>query len=98
MAEMLPGNSWGWIQWAFSLHELKRTKEARGVLLAIADKFPDETMIPYNLACYNCQLGERKEALTWLERAIDLEGKKNIRLMALADPDLEPMWTNISEI
>lgn len=98
MSEMLPDNSWGWIQWAFSLHKLKRTKEARGVLLPIADKFPDESMIPYNLACYCCQIGDRKEAWRWLERAVDLEGKKEIRLAALQDPDLEPMWTDISEI
>src|SRR5882762_7202246 len=36
MTEMLPTNSWGWIQWAYSLHELKRTKEAKAVLLPIA--------------------------------------------------------------
>jgi tetratricopeptide (TPR) repeat protein len=98
MAEMLPENSWGYIQWAFSLHELKRTKEARGVLLPIADKFPDELMIPYNLACYCCRLGDRKQAIQWLERAIDLEGKNEIRLAALQDPDLEAMWPDISEI
>jgi hypothetical protein len=45
-----------------------------------------------------CQLGNRKEALKWIKKAIDLAGKKDIRLMALDDPDLEPLWPNISEI
>jgi len=98
IAEMLPSNSWGWLQWAFSLHEMDRTEEAHGVLLPIADKFPDESMIPYNLACYCCRIGKKAEAWRWLERAIDLEGKKEIRLIALNDPDLEPMWADISEI
>jgi predicted Zn-dependent protease len=95
---ILPDNSWGWIQWAFSLHELKRTKEAWGVLIPIVDKFPDEYLMRYNLACYCCQLGKLKEAMQWIELAIDLAGKKDIRMMALNDPDLEPLWVDISEI
>jgi hypothetical protein len=83
------------IHWAYSLHELKRTKEARAVLLPMADKFPDQYIIPYNLACYCCQLGELKESLQWLGKAIDLAGKKEIRLMALEDPDLEPLRKQI---
>jgi predicted Zn-dependent protease len=98
ISEMLPDNSWGWIQWAYSLHELKRTKEAQGVLLPVVDKFPDESMIQYNLACYACQLGELKEAFQWLEKAIDSAGNEDVRLTALDDPDLEPLWNQISEI
>ena len=97
LSELLPDNSWGFIHYAYSLHELKRTKEAWGVLIPIVDKFPDHT-IRYNLACYCCQLGQLKESLQWLEKAIDLAGKKDIRLMALDDPDLEPLWKQISEI
>jgi tetratricopeptide (TPR) repeat protein len=98
ISEMLPDNSWGWIQWAYSLHALKRTKEAWGVLIPVVDKFSDEYLMRYNLACYCCQLGNLKEALQWLEKAIDLAGKKDIRAMALDDPDLEPLWNDISEI
>ena len=73
---ILPDNSWGWIQWAFSLHELKLTKEAWGVLIPVVDKFPEEYLMRYNLACYCCQLGKLKEAMQWIELAIDLAGKK----------------------
>ena len=90
-----PDNAWGFIHWAYNLHELKRTKEALAVLLPMADKFPDQYIIPYNLACYCCQLGELKESLQWLGKAIDLAGKKEIRLMALEDPDLEPLRKQI---
>jgi len=80
------------------LHELKRTKEAWGVLVPIVDKFPDEYIIRYNLACYACQLGNLNEAWRWLKKAIDLAGKKDIRTMALDDPDLQPLWNKIGEI
>jgi tetratricopeptide (TPR) repeat protein len=98
MTVVLPDNSFGWKHWAYALHELKRTKEAWGVLIPVVDKFPDDYIISYNLACYCCQLGKRKEAFQWLWKAIDLAGKKDIRLMALDDPDLEPLWPDISEI
>ena len=97
MSVMLPDNSWGFIHYAFCLHELKRTKEAYAVLIPVADKFLDGT-IRYNLACYSCQLGNLKESMQWLELAIDLSGKKDVRLMALDDPDLESLWNQIGEI
>jgi predicted Zn-dependent protease len=97
LSEMLPDNSWGFIHYAYSLHELKRTKEAYGVLIPVVDKFSEPT-IRYNLACYSCQLGRLKEAEQWLKTAIDLAGKKDIQQMALHDLDLKPLWTKIGEI
>ncbi|HEV2693388.1 MAG TPA: tetratricopeptide repeat protein [Verrucomicrobiae bacterium] len=98
LAELLLDNPWGYIQWAFSLHKLKRTKEARDVLLPIAGKFPGEVKIFYNLARYCCQLGNQLEAMEWLEKAIDLEGKHEIRLAALDEPDLQSIWVDIAQI
>ncbi len=77
---------------------MKRTAEAQEKLRPAADKFPKVETILYNLACYACQLGNRQESLALLDKAIDLAGKKDIRLMALEDPDLEPLWKDISEI
>jgi len=98
LTKLLPENSSGWIHWGFSLHELKRTKEALEILSPVSDKFPGEYLIFYNLACYCCQLGNLKESFHWLKKAIDLAGKKDIRMMALEDPDLEPLWNEIGEI
>ena len=61
-------------------------------------KFPKDYLITYNLACYECQLGNLKNALQKLGDAIDLAGKIDIRLMALDDPDLKPIWPDIAEI
>ena len=66
LSERLPDNSWGFIHYAYSLHELKRTKEAYGFLIPVVDKFSEPT-IRYNLACYSCQLGNLKEAMQWLK-------------------------------
>ena len=50
----------GWIHWAYSLkQEFKRTGEARAqFLLPVVNLFPDEYTLRYNLACYECQLGD----------------------------------------
>ena len=98
MAKLLPDNPWGHFHLAFALYEQKRTQEAYDVLKPVVDQFPKEWMMRYNLACYSCQLGNLKEAMGWLEKAIDLAGKEDIRLMALEDKDLEPLWSRIGEI
>jgi tetratricopeptide (TPR) repeat protein len=98
LVKTVPNRSSGWLQRSFALHELKRTQEAADLLVPAAVLFPKEWLIRYNLACYACQLGNKKEAWKWLEFAFDLSGGKHVKLMALNDPDLEPLWTQISEI
>jgi hypothetical protein len=46
----------------------------------------------YNLACYECQLGRLELAKEWLEKAFKLGDAKKMKLAALDDPDLEPLW------
>ena len=98
LCKLVPRYSVGFIHLAYSLHEMKRTKEALNTLLPVAHKFPDEWQIPYNLACYSCQLGELKEAWQWLERAFTISDKVEIKTKALEDRDLEPLWKQIGEI
>jgi tetratricopeptide (TPR) repeat protein len=80
------------------LHELKRTQEALDALLPAAAKFPKHWLIRYNLACYCSQLGRLQEAMQWLEKAIGLADKSEVKAMALADPDLEPLRREIRKI
>lgn len=98
LVKQLPKLSEPWIHRSFALHELKKTQDAYDQLLPAADKFKKLWVVQYNLACYCCQLGKLEEALSWLEMAIDRAGKKDIRLQALEDPDLEPLWGKIGEI
>ncbi len=87
----------GWIHRAYALHELARTEQAYDSLKPAAEKFPKETTIPYNLACYSCHLGDLSGARKWLKEAVNRKGKKEIQSIALADKDLEPLWPEISE-
>jgi predicted Zn-dependent protease len=95
LIEQVPASPFGFIHLAYALHELKRTREAWNVLLPVADKFPDEYTIRYNLACYAAQLGDLKAARAWLEKAIELAGTAQVKRMALEDRDLEPLRKEI---
>ena len=93
-----PADAEGWVKLAFALHEMKCTQDAWDCLLAASAHFKKETIIPYNLACYACQLGNEQEALRWLRRAFKLDPKKEFRQMALRDPDLEPLREKIKKL
>ena len=81
----------GWIKRSFALHELKRTTEAYDLLLPVADKFSEQWFIPYNLACYCCQLGRCEKAEKWFKRAMGID-ENSVKASAIDDPDLEPLW------
>jgi len=66
--------------------------KAFNILAPVASQFPKVSTIPYNLACYTCQL-ERgaAETLDWLERALQVGNAKEMLEMALNDADLRPV-------
>jgi tetratricopeptide (TPR) repeat protein len=97
LIEVAPDIPAGWLDQSYSLHEMKLTQEARDQLALVAEKFPAVSTIPYNLACYACQLGNLAEARQWLAKAIEISGTKEIKPMALADADLQPMWDEIKK-
>jgi tetratricopeptide (TPR) repeat protein len=95
-----PTRASGWIHLAYSTRRAKKggLEEAWAILSGAADNFPKVSIIPYNLACYACQLGNLKEARQWLEKAFALGGSKQLKRMALDDPDLEPLRKEIGKI
>lgn len=93
-----PTRASGWIHRSYTLHELRRTGEALECLLPAAAQFPDEPIIPYNLACYACQLGEVARAKDWLRQAAKLRGREVIRQMAKNDSDLAPLSDFLSAL
>ena len=92
-----PDSPFGFVHLAYALHEMRRTEEAQNVLLLVVDKFKDEYIIRYNLACYACQLGDQEAAWRWLEKSMALTDSDEVKRMALNDPDLGPMRERINE-
>ena len=97
LTEAMPDHASGWINYAYALHELKRTQEAWDLLSPVAEKFVEVATIPYNLACYACQLGKLPVAEMLLEVTMKIDGSKRVKAMALKDKDLRPLWEKIRE-
>lgn len=66
------------------------------MLMKALERHPDDELIHYNLACYECRLGELSSAKEHLNKAFELQPK--YRAMALDDADLEPLWQSLCSI
>lgn len=88
----------GWINRSYALHELARTQEAHQALLDALPKFPAVGIIPYNLACYACQMGRLDEARTWLRQAMERDGRQTVVDRAREDRDLAPLKPELDRI
>jgi tetratricopeptide (TPR) repeat protein len=95
LAAMEPKNAHAWIGRSFALHELKQTQDAYDLLLPVKDKFPKNSTVPYNLACYCSQLNRLDEAEKWLKIAMAIN-EQAVKKMAFDDPDLKPLWDSMS--
>lgn len=95
MTKVVPDVVQGWINLANSLFYLRKYKDAYDTLFPTLERFPTNPYIPYNLACYQCQLGNLSEAKAWLDKAIDIGGER-IQETALMDPDLDGIKDRIA--
>jgi tetratricopeptide (TPR) repeat protein len=101
LVKVAPERTSGWIHQAYSIRRAlpNGLEQAWEALLPVYAQFPNEPIIPYNLACYTTQFGRLEEAWDWLEKAVKAAGDKAaIHRMALADPDLEPLHEKIQEL
>jgi tetratricopeptide (TPR) repeat protein len=96
LCERQPDHAAFWICQADSLRHLRGVKMAKDFISSVANRFPKEPLIAYNLACYLCQLGQTGEACRWLIRAFQADPTIRFKLMALQDSDLTPLWTRIA--
>ena len=86
-----------WLHLAYATRRATRgsVQAAFDILHPVAERFPDEPTIPYNLACYVCQLGRLSDARQWLKRAFVVGNVTQLKAMALGDRDLQPLWEEI---
>jgi len=97
MLELAPDRPEAWINSAHTLHQLKQTQDAWNALYTVRHRFPKVAAIPYNLACYACELGRLKDSQKWLRKAVALGGDE-FKHMALTDAALEPLWEQIKAL
>jgi predicted Zn-dependent protease len=89
-----PKSLFGWIHQAYALRRVEEggLQAAWNALFPVMEKFPKNPIVPYNLACYACQLQQQAKARILLTRAMALGGREENTRMALNDSDLKPLW------
>jgi Flp pilus assembly protein TadD len=99
LTRLEPEEPGAWISLAYATR--RKTSggipQARAILIQAQRTFLREKIIAYNLACYDCQLGNMDAAKAWLDKACTLGDAHKIKRMALEDPDLEPLWSDLRE-
>ncbi len=96
LMEVAEDELWGWLYRSQALHWLGRTSEAYDLLFPIQSRWPRAFEIPYDLACYCAQSDQMQVAAEWFSKAIKLtKHPAAVKSMALADPDLKPLWADI---
>ena len=101
LLEKAPDRATGWIHRAYALRRVKGggLQKAWTALRPAFEKFPQESLIPYNLACYAAQFGQLEQAWEWLHKAMVAAGDvRSIKQQALSDTDLQPLWKRLQEL
>jgi Tfp pilus assembly protein PilF len=95
LVKILPEEVGNWTNWAYATRRSDTLQSAKDILIQALKRFPTEALVLYNLACYECQLGNIEDANEYLKQAFKVD--PSYRLMGLDDPDLEPLWSEIGK-
>lgn len=79
---------------AFAVRRAQSIRAAEKILLAARERFPQEAVIWFNLACYAAQQGRPADARDLLREAVRREGA--YRDLAKTDADLTPFWSAVA--
>ena len=88
----------GWLYLATTLRNMNETEKACSTLEDVAGAFNDNPEIPYEIACLLCDLGHLRDALDWLTKAFANGELKKLKLVALDEPRLQPLWEKIGQL
>ena len=86
-----PDKSFGWLEQAVCLQEMKFTQRAVNTLLSVVDRFPQDAQIPYHLARFMSEMGRLEGSHRWLFKALEIGDKAQLATQAVAEPDFEPL-------
>ena len=82
------------VELAYATRRAESIHAAHAIPTRAAGLHPNDPTIQFNLACYEAQMGSLNRAKAHLKRATEIDAK--FKLMALEDPDLEPLWASLA--
>jgi hypothetical protein len=97
VCEVEPHFPAAWLCHANILRDIRGLGAAKDLLVSVADRFSGEPLVGYYIACISAQLGEMADAAKWLLRAFESDSTVELKLKAIQEPDLDPLWKRILE-
>ena len=88
-----PDDPGGWVILAYTARRALSIEKARELLIEAMPRFSDDGIFPYNLGCYECQLGNLDAAREYLTTAFSISPEYH--RLALQDEDLEVLWREL---
>jgi len=100
LAKAVPDEPASWTKLAYATRRKSGggIPSAKAILACARQRFPSEALIAYNLACYECQLGNMAQARALLRESFQLGKPAVFKEMSLSDPDLEPLRQEIERM
>lgn len=101
LADLVPTDVNNWVHLAYSTRQAKDggLESAVKILKGAVEAFPKNPLICYYLACYTAQQKELVVSKKWWDPAMDIAvangWQQKLRLMAIGDPELEPLIKGI---
>ena len=97
LCQVMPTSAEAWICQANTVRKYKGAREAMDLLKSVLNKFSGHPVVLYNLACYAAQVGRFDEAGRWLTDAFKCEDGIALKVAAVYDPDLKPLWEQVGD-
>ncbi len=82
------------ISWASATRRAESLEAAKRILLEAVEQHPQHALMHYHLACCDSVVGELEVAKARLQHALKVN--PGMRLMALDDDDLKPLWDQLA--
>ena len=87
-----PERASGWLHYSYSLRRASEggLEASWKALLPAHERFPEEPVVAYNLACYACQLDRLDDAREWFAKALKIEERQTARTVGSLLEDVYP--------
>ena len=82
-----PDQVGAWVNYAFAVRRHSGIEDAEQILLEALERFPEEAIVPYNLACYASVQGAYESADAYFTKACAMDAE--FSSMGAADDDLD---------
>jgi tetratricopeptide (TPR) repeat protein len=92
LAECEPDEVQWIVAWADATRNSDSLEAGRRILMDALENHENAAVLHFNLACFDCQLGDVEGAKASLKSCFELD--RGMRLKALNEPDLEPIWSH----